>query len=162
MHKQDEKIMSGFLSEEDTKRRIIDPAIGAAGWSANQIMSEYNLRADRFCIVPDQNKTYKANYCEAAGERLEGLEDLAFHERLEEYLAACAPLRVRDELHGELPCVEYAVSDLGKALDVACLRVVAGRRGRKRLGERGEGGPELIEPCRLDARDAAHVVDALC
>ena len=53
--------MSGFLSEEDTKRRIIDPAIGAAGWSANQIMSEYNLRADRFCIVPDQNKTYKAN-----------------------------------------------------------------------------------------------------
>ena len=51
--------MSAILSEEDTKLRLITPALQAAGWSANQLMMEYDLRADRHRIVPDQNRTRK-------------------------------------------------------------------------------------------------------
>ncbi len=51
--------MTAILSEEDTKLRFITPALQAAGWSANQLMMEYDLRADRHRIVPDQNRTRK-------------------------------------------------------------------------------------------------------
>ena len=51
--------MKTLLSEEDIKTRLILPALQRAGWSSSQILAEYNLKADRFRIVPDQNKTYK-------------------------------------------------------------------------------------------------------
>ena len=51
--------MTVFLSEEDTKTQRITPALQKAGWPLSQIAMEYNLKADRFRIVPDQNKTYK-------------------------------------------------------------------------------------------------------
>ena len=44
--------MTVLLSEEDTKTQRITPALQKAAM-------EYNLKADRFRIVPDQNKTYK-------------------------------------------------------------------------------------------------------
>ena len=53
--------MNDFLTEEDTKQRFITPALKAAGWSANQLLMEYDLRSDRFRIVPDQNRTVKEN-----------------------------------------------------------------------------------------------------
>ena len=51
--------MTVLLSEEDTKTQRITPALQKAGWPLSQIVMEYNLKADRFRIVPDQNKTYK-------------------------------------------------------------------------------------------------------
>ena len=51
--------MTVLLSEEDTKTQRITPALKKAGWPLSQIAMEYNLKADRFRIVPDQNKTYK-------------------------------------------------------------------------------------------------------
>ena len=51
--------MTVLLSEEDTKTQRITPALQKAGWPLSQIAMEYNLKADRFRIVPDQNKTYK-------------------------------------------------------------------------------------------------------
>ena len=51
--------MKTLLSEEDIKTRLILPALQRVGWSSSQILAEYNLKADRFRIVPDQNKTCK-------------------------------------------------------------------------------------------------------
>lgn len=51
--------MTVLLSEEDIKTQRITPALQKAGWPLSQIAMEYNLKADRFRIVPDQNKTYK-------------------------------------------------------------------------------------------------------
>lgn len=51
--------MTVLLLEEDTKTQRITPALQKAGWPLSQIAMEYNLKADRFRIVPDQNKTYK-------------------------------------------------------------------------------------------------------
>lgn len=50
-----------YQTEEETKLRIITPALEHAGWSKNDVMMEYNLRADRFRIIPDQNRTQKMN-----------------------------------------------------------------------------------------------------
>ncbi len=46
-------------SEEDTKQRRITPAITNAGWSPNQIVMEYSLKADRYRIVPEANRAVK-------------------------------------------------------------------------------------------------------
>ena len=46
-------------SEEDTKLRAITPALKRAGWSSQQIVMEYSLKADRFRIVPDLNTTVR-------------------------------------------------------------------------------------------------------
>ena len=51
--------MTEMLTEEDTKQRLITPALQHAGWSATQMMMEYDLRSDRFRIVPDQNRAVK-------------------------------------------------------------------------------------------------------
>ena len=39
-----------YESEEDTKSRAITPALKTAGWSSQQIVMEYSLKADRFRI----------------------------------------------------------------------------------------------------------------
>ena len=49
--------MKTLLSEEDIKTRLILPALQQVGWFSSQILAEYNLKADRYRIVPDQNKT---------------------------------------------------------------------------------------------------------
>lgn len=51
--------MKTLFSEEGIKTRLILPALQRVGWSSSQILAEYNLKADRFRIVPDQNKTCK-------------------------------------------------------------------------------------------------------
>ena len=38
--------MTEMLTEEDTKQRLITPALQHAGWSATQMMMEYDLRSD--------------------------------------------------------------------------------------------------------------------
>lgn len=48
-----------YESEEDTKSRAITPALKTAGWSSQQIVMEYSLKADRFRIVPDLNTTVR-------------------------------------------------------------------------------------------------------
>lgn len=53
--------MKTFLTEEDTKNRLITPALERSGWSKNLMMMEYNIRADRYQIVPDQNRTVQKN-----------------------------------------------------------------------------------------------------
>lgn len=50
---------NNYLTEEDTKTRIITPALNQAGWSNHKMLMEYSLRKDRFKIVPGQNMTVK-------------------------------------------------------------------------------------------------------
>ena len=50
-----------YLTEEDTKNRIITPALLQAGWSSHKMLMEYSLRKDRFKIVPGQNITVKVS-----------------------------------------------------------------------------------------------------
>lgn len=47
------------LSEEDTKQRLITPALKYAGWPNHLIWMEYSLRADKNKIVPEKNTTIK-------------------------------------------------------------------------------------------------------
>lgn len=52
---------NNYLTEEDTKTRIITPALQQAGWSIHKMLMEYSLRNDRFKIVPGQNMTVKVS-----------------------------------------------------------------------------------------------------
>lgn len=44
-------------TEEDTKNRLITPALKLAGWTSSQMLMEYSLQKDRYRIVPGQNAT---------------------------------------------------------------------------------------------------------
>ena len=48
-----------YLTEEDTKVRYITPALRKSGWSMNYLLMEYSLKADRYKIVPGENRAEK-------------------------------------------------------------------------------------------------------
>ena len=43
-------------SEEDTKTKIVLPAIQAAGWKHENYLTEYNLFSDKYRIVPQTER----------------------------------------------------------------------------------------------------------
>lgn len=48
-----------YLTEEDTKVRYITPALRKSGWIMNYLLMEYSLKADRYKIVPGENRAEK-------------------------------------------------------------------------------------------------------
>lgn len=75
-------------SEEDTKLKLITPALNARGWGAMNLTMEYPLKDDRYQVVPGTNKTtripqkkqYRTDYVllRAANQPLAVLEAKAY------------------------------------------------------------------------------------
>ena len=52
-------LRQSYASEEDTRARLITPALLKAGWQTRQMLMEYSLKADRYRIVPGKNFTIR-------------------------------------------------------------------------------------------------------